>query len=86
VFDDVLAPETNVNVTPLKESAYLVDSVAYRARVGDRIEARLYQPIVTAVARVGQAARALANGSVHRYVGYGFYTFTAVLVLLAVTR
>ncbi|WP_067792262.1 proton-conducting transporter transmembrane domain-containing protein [Actinomadura formosensis] len=86
VFDDVLAPETDLDVTPLKESAYLVNSVTYRTRVGDRIEHRLYRPVLTAAARAGEAARGLANGSVHRYVGYGFYTFTGLLIALAVIR
>jgi len=86
VFDDVLAPETDLNVTPLAESAYLVDSVTYRARVGDRIERRLYRPVVAAAAAVGEAARRLADGSVHRYLAYGLCTFTGVLILLAVTR
>ncbi|MWA03566.1 hydrogenase 4 subunit B [Actinomadura sp. LD22] len=86
VFDDVLAPETDVDVTPVAESAYLVDSVTYRARVGDRVEHRLYRPVLAAVAWAGRAARPLANGSVHRYVGYGFYAFTGVLVALAVLR
>lgn len=86
VFDDVLAPETDLDVTPLKESAYLVNSVTYRTRVGDRIEHRLYRPVLTAAARAGEAARGLANGSVHRYVGYGFYTFTGLLLALAVIR
>ena len=86
MFDDVLAPETDVDVTPLAESAYLVDSVTYRARVGDRIEHRLYRPVLAAVAWAGRAARPLANGSVHRYAGYGFAAFTGVLIALAVLR
>ncbi|GAA1809390.1 proton-conducting transporter membrane subunit [Actinomadura chokoriensis] len=86
VFDNVLAPETDLDVTPLKESAYLVDSVTYRTRIGDRVEHRLYRPVLTAAARLGEAARGLANGSVHRYVGYGFYAFTGLLIALAVVR
>jgi formate hydrogenlyase subunit 3/multisubunit Na+/H+ antiporter MnhD subunit len=86
VFDNVLAPETDLDVTPLKESAYLVDSVTYRTRVGDRVEHRLYRPVLAAAARTGEAARGLANGSVHRYVGYGFYAFTGLLIALAVIR
>jgi hypothetical protein len=86
VFDNVLAPETDLDVTPVKESAYLVDSVTYRTRVGDRVEHRLYRPVLAAAARTGEAARGLANGSVHRYVGYGFYAFTGLLIALAVIR
>ncbi|GLZ09562.1 hypothetical protein Acsp03_70280 [Actinomadura sp. NBRC 104412] len=86
VFDDVLAPETDLDVTPRAESAYLVERVTYQARVGDRIEHRLYRPVLAAVAWTGRAARPLANGSVHRYLGYGFSAFTGVLIVLTVLR
>jgi len=86
VFDNVVQPETDVDVTHHEESRYLVAAVAYRHRVPDRIERRLYQPILTAVAVWGQAGRRLATGSVHRYLGYGFYTLLGLLIVLAVTR
>jgi formate hydrogenlyase subunit 3/multisubunit Na+/H+ antiporter MnhD subunit len=86
VFDNVLEPEHDVDVTHARESAYLVEAVEYRRRVPDRIERRLYQPLITLVTGWGRAGRLLAPGSVHRYLGYGFYTVTAVLILLAVTR
>ncbi len=35
---------------------------------------------------IGEAARGLANGSVHRYLGYGFFAFTGLLIVLAVIR
>jgi formate hydrogenlyase subunit 3/multisubunit Na+/H+ antiporter MnhD subunit len=86
VFDDVLQPELDVNVTHHEESHYLVEAVEYRRRVPDRIERRLYQPVLTVIAAWGQAGRKLATGSVHRYLGYGFYAVTGLLILLAVTR
>ncbi|TVT34732.1 hydrogenase 4 subunit B [Amycolatopsis rhizosphaerae] len=86
VFDDVVRPETDVDVSHYEESAYLVSAVAYRRKVPDRIERRFYRPVLDGVARWGQAGRWLANGSVHRYLGYGFYTVVAVLIVLAVTR
>jgi len=54
--------------------------------VPDRIERRLYEPVLAAAGRWGLAGRRLANGSVHRYLGYGFYTVVTLLVVLAVTR
>lgn len=86
VFDDVLAPELDVDVTHATESAYLVQTVEYRRRVPDRIERRVYQPILALVAVWGRAARVLATGSVHRYLGYGFYGVTALLIVLSVLR
>src|SRR5438552_10936489 len=38
LFRSVLAPQTDVDVTPHAESAYLVARVAYQTRVPDRIE------------------------------------------------
>jgi hydrogenase-4 component B len=86
VFDDVLAPETDVDVTPHAESAYLVARVAYQTRVPDRMEHALYAPIITAARRLGRLGPVLANGSVHRYLAYGFFGVTGLLLVLAVTR
>ncbi|MFD1545791.1 proton-conducting transporter transmembrane domain-containing protein [Nonomuraea guangzhouensis] len=86
VFDDVLAPESDVDVTPVKESAYLVERVRFQAWIPDRIEHRLYTPILTAMTALGRSARKLANGSVHRYLAYGFYALTVALIVLAVIR
>jgi hydrogenase-4 component B len=86
VFDDVLAPESDLDVTPHDESDYLVAAVAYRRAVPDRIEHRLYLPVVHTVRRAGAAARYVANGSVHRYLGYGFSAVVVLLVVLAAAR
>lgn len=86
VFDNVVAPETDVDVSHHAESRYLVSAVAYRRRVHDRIEQRLYQPVLDAVQGWGRAARRLATGSVHQYLGYGFVALVALLIVLAVTR
>jgi hydrogenase-4 component B len=86
VFDDVLAPETDVDVTPHAESAYLVSRVAYQQRVPDRVEHALYTPVLAAARRLGRLGPVLANGSVHRYLAYGFVGVTGLLLVLAVTR
>ncbi|UXY25364.1 proton-conducting transporter transmembrane domain-containing protein [Streptomyces sp. HUAS TT20] len=84
VFDDVLAPEQDLNVTPVRESAYLVERVRFQRRVPDRIEHRLYEPVLSALAGTGRAARRLASGSVHLYLGYGFVGLVVLLVALVV--
>jgi formate hydrogenlyase subunit 3/multisubunit Na+/H+ antiporter MnhD subunit len=86
VFDDVLAPETGIDVTHLDEARYLVAAVEYRRRVPDRVEYRLYRPVLAAVRAWGTAGRRLAPGSVHRYLGYGFGAVIVLLVVLVVTR
>ncbi|MEV0402070.1 proton-conducting transporter membrane subunit [Actinoallomurus sp. NPDC050550] len=80
VFDDVLRPEQDVEVSHYDESAYLVERVRFQTRVPDRIETYLYVPLLAAGRRVGRAARVLANGSVHRYLAYGLVALLIVLV------
>ncbi|MEP6560498.1 MAG: proton-conducting transporter membrane subunit, partial [Nakamurella sp.] len=86
VFDDVLQAEQDIDVTHYQESSYLVQTVEYRRRVPDRIERRLYEPVLAAIAVWGRAGRRLAPGSVHRYLGYGFYTLCGLLILLVVLK
>jgi formate hydrogenlyase subunit 3/multisubunit Na+/H+ antiporter MnhD subunit len=52
----------------------------------DHAEGRVWRPALAALNAWGRAGRLLATGSVHRYVGYGFYAVCGLLVLLAVTR
>jgi hypothetical protein len=80
VFDDVVAPERDVDVTHAGESAYHVEAVRFAQRIPDRVEHRLYDPLLTAFTRLGERARGLASGSVHRYLGYLFAALVAVLV------
>ncbi len=86
VFENVLRPEQDVDVTHHRESHYLVEAVEYRRRVPDRIEQRLYAPVLATIAAWGVAGRGLATGSVHRYLGYGFFTVCVLLVALVVLR
>jgi formate hydrogenlyase subunit 3/multisubunit Na+/H+ antiporter MnhD subunit len=86
VFDDVIAPESDLDVTQHDESEYLVARVAYSRAVPDRIEHRLYLPVVHTVRRAGRMATHVANGSVHRYLGYGFCAVIVLLVVLAAAR
>jgi len=86
VFHGVLAPELDVAVSHHGQSRYLVRAVAYRRSVPDGIERRLYTPVLAAVDTWGRAARRLAPGSVHRYLGYGFYPVCGLLIMLAVWR
>ncbi|NJP48308.1 proton-conducting transporter transmembrane domain-containing protein [Actinacidiphila epipremni] len=84
VFDDVLAPEQDVDVTPVRESAYLVERVRFQRLVPDRIEHRLYRPLLAAVSGLADRARGLGGGSVHLYLGYGLFGLVAVLAALVV--
>jgi formate hydrogenlyase subunit 3/multisubunit Na+/H+ antiporter MnhD subunit len=86
VFDDVVRPEHDVDVTHHRESRYLAEAVTYRLRVPDRIEHRLYDPVLQVLGQWGRLGPGLATGSVHRYLGYGFYSVCALLGLLVALR
>jgi formate hydrogenlyase subunit 3/multisubunit Na+/H+ antiporter MnhD subunit len=83
VFSDVLRPQTDVEVTHVAESRYYEQSLRYRNRVSDALEQHGYRPLIDATLSIGRAARRLQNGSVHRYLAFGFVALLVVLVVLA---
>ena len=83
VFDDVLRPDTDVEVTHFAESQYLVEKVTYRTRLADPVEQRLYAPVVRAVTIWAQWVRGAHTGSVHLYLAYGSL---GLLIVLLVAR
>ena len=62
VFDDVLRPDTDIEVTHAAESQYLADNVTYRTRIADAIEERLYTPVI----RAGGSRRGNGAARPHR--------------------
>ena len=83
VFDDVIRPARDLDVSPAAESHYYVERIAYRHVERRRHRASLLPPLIAAVRRWGRFARKLQNGSVHRYLAYGFLALVVVLVVLA---
>lgn len=83
VFDDVLKPSRDVQVTHVGESRYLVERVTVEQRVSDVIETRLYRPVLNLLQRYGILARHTANGSIHRYLTYSFIAFLIVLIAVS---
>ena len=83
VFDDVLRPVQDLDVSHVAESRYVIEAVTFHNAVDDAIERGLYRPVIRAVRRWGQAARALQPGSVHRYLAYGFGALVLTLAALA---
>jgi hypothetical protein len=83
VFDNVLQPETDVEVTHYAESQYLIEKVTYRNELTDPVEQRLYTPMVRAVTIWAQWVRRAHPGSVHLYLAYGAL---GLLVVLLVAR
>lgn len=85
VFEDVLRPEQDVEVTHLAPSSYLIGSMSFRQQVNDRIEARLYPPLLAAVRAVADRVRRLQDGSVHRYLSYGLIGVLALLLAVGLS-
>ncbi|HZK58868.1 MAG TPA: proton-conducting transporter membrane subunit [Cryobacterium sp.] len=83
VFDDVLKPSRDVQVTHVGESRYLVEHVRVEQRMSDVFETRLYRPVLNAAQRFGILARHAANGSIHRYLGYSFVALLIVLIVVS---
>ncbi len=81
VFDDVLQPARDVEVTHAGESRYLVNRVRFSQSVTDIVESRLYRPVLTVIDRFGVVVRRIQNGSIHLYL---LYSFAAVIVVLVV--
>ncbi|MFN8032700.1 MAG: proton-conducting transporter membrane subunit [Mycobacterium sp.] len=81
VFDNVLQPDSDVEITHLEESRYMVQSITYRARIADAIEQRLYTPLIGAVAAMARWVRLAHNGSVHLYLAYGALGVLAILLV-----
>jgi formate hydrogenlyase subunit 3/multisubunit Na+/H+ antiporter MnhD subunit len=81
VFDDVLRPDTDLTVTHRAESRYYLEAARYRQGISDGFETRLYQPVIAAFRWLGRQAGAIQNGSVQRYVAYGFVTLVVLLVV-----
>ncbi len=80
VFDDVLQPSQDLDVSHRGESRYFVESVRFGTRGGDAFERLLYQPVFSTVRRLANKARLLQNGSVHRYLAYGLGALVVILV------
>ncbi|MHB1486885.1 MAG: proton-conducting transporter transmembrane domain-containing protein [Acidimicrobiales bacterium] len=83
VFDDVLRPDRDLDVSHLAESRYYVEKVTYRTSIGDAVEHGMYRPVISAVNWWGRRARAVQNGSVHRYLAYGLVALVVILAVIA---
>jgi len=83
VFDDVIRPSRDVDVSHAAESRYYIERISYYSSSDDLIERRLYRPIITLARAWGARARVLQNGSVHRYLGYGLVALVVILVVIA---
>lgn len=83
VFDDVLRPDTDIEVSHLAESRYMLDRIRYRRQIADAVEVRFYTPVLRLIGAGAKLVRRAHNGRLHRYLGYGT---VGLLVALVVAR
>jgi hypothetical protein len=83
VFEDVLSPVRDVDVSHLAESRYYTEAAVIHTTLDDAFERRLYRPADRMLESWGAVARKVPNGSVHRYLAFGLVALIVVLVVLA---
>jgi len=83
VFVDVLRPDHDVEVTHVDESRFFRQAISYQHRIDDGLERMIYRPVIDMVSAWGRLARRVPNGSVHRYLAFGFVALVIILVVLA---
>ena len=82
VFDDVLGPTHDLDVSHSAESRYYVESAAFHTTTQDAFERHAYRPLSATLAWWGRQARRVPNGSVHRYLAFGLAALVVVLVVV----
>ena len=83
VFRSSLQASQLVDVVRHDASPLLVETMTFTQATGDVVEDRVYLPATRWAARLGDLARTVQNGSIHRYVGFSFAALVLVLVLVA---
>ena len=82
VFDDVLRPDHDVDVSHVVESRYYLERISYRSANEDIVERALFRPLARGLDWWAAHTRGIANGSVHRYLAYGLVALVIILVVL----
>ncbi|HSN10499.1 MAG TPA: hydrogenase 4 subunit B, partial [Propionibacteriaceae bacterium] len=85
VFGEALRPTRSLEVTHFAEDHVLENRVAFAQEVTDVVEDRGYAPVVSSLQILGDQARRIQNGSIHRYLGFSFAALVVVLALVTLT-
>jgi NADH:ubiquinone oxidoreductase subunit 5 (subunit L)/multisubunit Na+/H+ antiporter MnhA subunit len=83
VFEDVLSPAHDLDVSHVAESRYYVEAARFHTTLDDSFERRFYRPAARGLNWWGAVARRVPNGSVHRYLAFGLVALIVVLVVVA---
>jgi hypothetical protein len=82
VFEDVLRPSHDLDVSHVAESRYYVEAASFHTSVDDAFERHGYRPTASILRWWGALARQVPNGSVHRYLAFGLVALIVVLVVV----
>ncbi|HVB94862.1 MAG TPA: proton-conducting transporter membrane subunit [Acidimicrobiales bacterium] len=82
VFEDVLSPAHDLDVSHIAESNYYVEAATFHTSLDDAFERHLYRPTAAGLRRWGAIARLVPNGSIHRYLAFGLVALVVVLVVV----
>lgn len=82
VFDEALRPKRSIAVSHLEADEVLENRVAFAQQVTDIVEEHWYAPAVGLLKVVGDQARRVQNGSIHRYLAFSFVALIVVLVVV----
>jgi hypothetical protein len=83
VFEDVLHPAHDVDISQTAESRYYIEAATFHTSLDDAFERRFYDPANHMLHRWGTFARRVASGSVHLYLAFGLVTLVVILVVVA---
>jgi hydrogenase-4 component B len=83
VFEDVLSPAHDLDVSQVAESRYYVEAATFHTSLDDAFERHLYRPAAEGLRWWGSLARLVPNGSIHRYLAFGLVALIVVLVVVA---
>ena len=82
VFGASLNTQRSVEVEHPEDAPLLVSGIAFSQETVDLVEERVYLPAFRGLERLGDLARTVQNGSIHRYIGFSFAALLLVLVLV----
>lgn len=82
VFGASLNTQRSVEVEHPEDAPLLVSGMAFSQETVDLVEDRVYLPAFRVLERLGDLARRIQNGSIHRYIGFAFAALLLVLVLV----
>lgn len=82
VFEDVLTPAHDLDVSHVAESRYYVEAARFHTSLDDAFERHAYRHAASGLRWWGRLARRVPNGSVHRYLAFGLVALVVVLVVL----